>query len=141
MTQKLHGLFSEVLNLTKHLLDETASFEHSLLTLILTSMQEQKETLDMLIPELDDEEKIKDPNVRNHITIVYHNHEVSSPVFRAWGRANEWMDLPSKRKFEKLMFVFPEMKKYLVEAASELEHIYGRDDIKYVVSSFYTPTK
>ncbi|WP_141770043.1 hypothetical protein [Bacillus sp. OV322] len=81
------------------LLDETASYEHSLLTLIRASMQEQKDTLNKLIPELEIENKARDLDVRNYITIVYHNHEVSSPVFRAWGRANEWMNLSSKETF------------------------------------------
>jgi hypothetical protein len=140
MTAKLQDAFTEVLKLTKQLLEETASYEHSLLTLIRTSMQEQKEALNKLIPELEVEGKATDPIVRNYITIVYHNHEVSSPVFRAWGRANDWMGLPSKATFEKLKSIFPDMKKYLVEAASEMEQIYGKDDLKFVVSSFYIPT-
>lgn len=140
MTTKLQRSFSKVKDSTEQFLAQTAPFDHPLLTLIRTSLQEQKEALDQLLPELSDEKEAELPTVREFISIVYHNHEVVQPLFEAWKRANNWMDLPAKTTAEKLEPLFPEMKKALEDAAMELENIYGKEDIKFVVPSFYIPT-
>ncbi|WP_050182656.1 hypothetical protein [Domibacillus robiginosus] len=140
MTTKLQRFFSKVQSGTEQFLSQTAPFDHPLLTLIRTSLQEQKETLDQLLPELSEEKEAELPTVKEFISIVYHNHEIALPLFEAWKRANDWMNLPSKATAEKLEPLFPEMKKALEEAAMELEHIYGKEDIKFVVPSFYIPT-
>lgn len=140
MTTKLQHLFSQVLDHTNQILEETSAFEHPLLTLVRASMEEQKQTLNKLLPELKEEEQAELATIREYISIVYHDHEIANPLFGAWGRANSWMDLPSKPVFEKLKPVFPEMKKNLEDAAMELENIYGDEEIKFVVPTFYIPT-
>lgn len=140
MSSKLQALFSDVLSSTEKVLKETEAFDHPLLTLVRTAMEEQKENLQKLLPELKDEEEAKLAAVKEEISIVYHCHEVANPLFSAWGRANEWMDLPSKPVVKKLKPLFPEMKKNLEEAAMELENIYGEEEIKFVVPTFYIPT-
>lgn len=140
MTTKLQDLFSDVLSSTNRLLEDTEPFDHPLLTLVREAMKEQKQTLEKLMPELKDEEEAELATVREYISIVYHDHEVANPLFGAWGRANDWMDLPSKPVFEKLKPLFPEMKKNLEDAAMELEKIYGEEEIKFVVPTFYIPT-
>ena len=140
MPTKLQNLFSDVLSSTEQLLKETKDFNHPLLTLIRASLEEQKDTLHRLLPELKDEQEAKLAEVREEISIVYHCHEVANPLFGAWSRANGWMDLPSKPVAEKLNPLFPKMKKNLEDAAMELENIYGEEEIKFVVPTFYIPT-
>lgn len=140
MSTKLQVLFSDVLSSTNQLLEEIKPFDHPLLTLIRATLKEQQQTLHKLLPELKDEERAKLAEVKEEISIIYHCHEVSSPVFGAWNRANGWMDLPSKPVAEKLKPLFPKMKKNLEDAAIELENIYGVEDIKFVVPTFYIPT-
>lgn len=141
MATKLENLFSDVLDATNQLLEETASFDHPLLSVITVSLKEQKETLEKLIPALvEDEQEAELAEIKEEISIVYHNHEIQYPLFRSWKRASEWMDLPSKETAEKLEPLYKEMKKTLEDAASELEEIYGEEDIKFVVPSFYIPT-
>lgn len=140
MTTKLQSLFSDVLSSTEQVLKETKPFDHPLLTLVRSAMEEQRATLEKLMPELQDEEEAKLAEVREQISIVYHCHEIANPMFSAWNRANGWMDLPSKPVAKKLKPVFPEMKKNLEDAAMELENIYGEEEIKFVVPAFYIPT-
>lgn len=139
MPSKLQTLFSEVLSATEHFLKETEYFEHPLLSLLRSSMEEQKENLNKLLPKLGDEENGKLPTIKEEISIVYHCHEVAEPLFRAWGRANDWMDLPSKSTVKKLDPSFSSIKKKLEDAAMELENIYGEEEIKFVVPTFYIP--
>lgn len=140
MSSKLQSLFSDVLSSTEQVLKETEPFDHPLLTLVRAAMDEQKQTLEKLLPELQDEEEAELATVREEISIVYHCHEIANPLFSAWNRANGWMDLPSKPVAKKLKPLFPEMKKNLEDAAMELENIYGEEEIKFVVPTFYIPT-
>lgn len=140
MSSKLQSLFSNVLSITEQFLTETKPIEHPLLTLTRSSMKEQKENLERLMPRLGNEDEAELPDIKEEISIVYHCHEVANPLFEAWGRANDWMDLPSKPVFKKLEPDFPEMKKNLEDAAMELENIYGDEEIKFVVPTFYIPT-
>ncbi|RNF39409.1 hypothetical protein [Planococcus salinus] len=140
MATKLQNLFSDVLDNANRILEETSPFDHPLLTLVRASIEEQKQTLTKLLPELKEEEQAELATVREYISIVYHDHEIANPLFGAWGRANDWMNLPSKSVFEELKPVFPEMKKSLEDAAMELEKIYGEEEIKFVVPTFYIPT-
>jgi hypothetical protein len=141
MATKLEEFFSDILDSTNRLLEETAPFEHPLLTITRASMKEQKATLEKLIPALvDDEEEAELADVKEEISIVYHNHEIQYPLFRSWRRASDWMNLPSMAAAEKLEPLFEEMKKTLENAAVELENIYGEEEIKFVVPSFYIPT-
>lgn len=140
MANKLQSLFSEVLSTTEKFLEQTEAYDHPLLTLVRAAMEEQKENLQKLLPELGNEEEAKLAAVREEISIVYHCHEIANPLFSAWGRASDWMDLPSKPVAKKLEPLFPEMKKNLEEAAMELETIYGEEEIKFVVPTFYIAT-
>src|SRR5690606_9427279 len=98
---------------------------------------EQKENLNKLLPKLGDEENGKLPTIKEENSIVYHCHEVAEPLFRAWGRANDWMDLPSKSTVKKLDPSFSSIKKKLEDAAMELENIYGVEQLKFVVPTLY----
>lgn len=140
MSSKLQSLFSDVLSSTEKVLKETEPFDHPILTLVRAAMDEQKQTLEKLLPELQDEEEAELEEVKEEISIVYHCHEIADPLFSAWNRANDWMDLPSKPVAKKLKPLFPEMKKNLEDAAMELENIYGEEEIKFVVPTFYIPT-
>lgn len=140
MSTKLQSLFSDVLSSTEKLLKETKPFDHPILTLVRAALEEQKETLEKLLPELKDEGKAELEEIKEEISIVYHCHEIANPMFSAWNRANGWMDLPSKPVAKKLKPLFPKMKKNLEDAAMELENIYGEEEIKFVVPTFYIPT-
>lgn len=140
MTTKLENLFSSVLKSTEQVLEETEPFEHPILTLFRASLKEQKECLEMLLPKLKEDEKEAElATVKEHITIVYHVHEVAEPLASAWKRACDWMDLPGKSVTGNVESLFEDMKKDLEDAAVELENIYGDEEIKFVVPSFYNP--
>ncbi|WP_409305105.1 hypothetical protein [Peribacillus sp. SCS-155] len=140
MTTKLQQLFCEVLSKTEKILEATEPYNHPLLTLVRSSLEEQEEALRKLIPELNEENNAKLSEIREYISIVYHDHELANPTFRSWKRANVWMKLPSENIVNELELLFPEMKKNLEEAAMELEKIYGKEDVKFVVPTFYIPT-
>lgn len=139
MPTKLQSYFSTILGITEKVLAETKPFDHPLLNLFRTTLEEQKESLNILLPNLNEEGKAKLPTIKEEISIVYHCHEVANPVFEAWGRANDWMNLPSKPVFKNLEPEFTSMKKNLEDAAIELEEIYGQEEIKFVVPTFYLP--
>ncbi|WP_026694292.1 hypothetical protein [Peribacillus kribbensis] len=136
----LQNLFSTVHSSTEEVLKEIISFDHPLVTILTVSLQEQKEVLEKLLPELEKEEEVKLDTVKEYISIVYHNHEISYPMFQSWKRAGEWMNLSSQSAAERLEPAFPEMKRNLEAAAEELKNIYGAENIKYVVPSFYIPS-
>lgn len=141
MSTKLQNFFIDVLENTNQLLDETSAYEHPLLTVTRVSLKEQKDTLTKLIEALNaDEKEAELETVKEEISIVYHNHEIQYPLFRSWRRASDWMNLPSKTVAEKMEPLYEEMKNILEEAALELESIYGKEEIKFVVPSFYIPT-
>ncbi|RJS60195.1 hypothetical protein CJ483_09050 [Bacillus sp. PK3_68] len=131
-------MFFEISECNCQLQSGVAPFDHSLLILLKKLLDEQKETLDKLLPQLGSEE-IELEKVKEFISIVYHDHEVASPIFHSWKRANKWMKLPSEEEAERLTPVMEKMKRHLEEAAMELEKIYGSENIKYVIPSFYIP--
>ncbi len=140
MSTKLENLFANVLDGTEQVLKKTEPYDHPLLTLTRESLKEQKENLEKLLPKLkEDEEEAELEKVKEHITIVYHDHEIAEPLFRSWKRASDWMDLPSKSVTGQIEPLFEKMKKDLEDAAVELEEIYGDENIKFVVPSFYNP--
>ncbi|WP_423409111.1 hypothetical protein AABM38_03250 [Heyndrickxia sp. MSNUG] len=137
---KLERLFSDVLSQTDTVLDGVNQYEHPLLARLKAILTEQRATLEKLLPELRDEENAKLSVIREWISIVYHDHEIAMPTFEAWKRAVNWMKLPAKDVASDLEPLFKKMKENLEEAALELENIYGAEDIKFVVPSFYIPT-
>ncbi|MEH7444179.1 hypothetical protein V7201_17845 [Bacillus sp. JJ1122] len=137
---KLERLFSDVLRQTDTVLDGVNQYEHPLLARLKAILTEQKATLEKLLPELRDEENAKLSVIREWISIVYHDHEIAMPTFEAWNRAVKWMKLPAVEVVSDLEPLFKKMKENLEEAALELENIYGAEDIKFVVPSFYIPT-
>ncbi|WP_409291147.1 hypothetical protein [Peribacillus sp. SCS-37] len=138
MTQ-LQALFLKILKSTREILTEIRPYDHPLLTLLRASLQEQEKVLNMLIPSLADKQEIELDTIKEYISIVYHNHEISFPIFRSWKRAGTWMNLFSQTTADQLEPKFPEMKKILEAIARELKEIYGLEDIKYVVPAFYLP--
>ena len=140
MSNLLQQSFSEVLTRTETILNGIKPFDHPLLSIVRTSLQEQKDNLEKLLDEIRDEKDAELEEVREHISIIYHDHEISAPMFESWVRASEWMELPSKDTANEVSPLFPEIKKHLEKAASELEKIYGKEEIKFVVPSFFIPT-
>lgn len=134
----LHRLFFGVSDCNQQLQSGIAPFDHPLLTLLKKLVDEQKRTLDQLLPQLEGE-RAELEKVKECISVIYHGHEAASPIFFSWKRANKWMNLPSKEKAERLALVMEKMKRYLEEAAAELEEVYGFENIKFVVPSFYIP--
>ncbi|GGO01696.1 hypothetical protein [Saccharibacillus kuerlensis] len=135
---KLHDLFAKVLHEVDMTLDETEDMSHPLVVLFRTSLQEEKEALERLLPILKGD-KPELPEFKKDCSIVYLNDEIVESTFRAWLRAVDWMDHEDSEEAAKLENRFPGIKDTLKKAAAEIEKTYGDESSKYVVPALYRP--
>ncbi|NGZ74716.1 hypothetical protein [Saccharibacillus alkalitolerans] len=137
---RLHDLFADVLGEVEATLDETENMSHPLVVLFRTSLQDEKEALNRLLPVL----KQDNPDLadfKKDCSIVYLNDEIVESTFRAWMRAVDWMDHQDSEEAAKLENRFPGIKETLKKAAVEIEETYGEESSKYVVPALYRPQK
>ncbi|WP_172193664.1 hypothetical protein [Saccharibacillus qingshengii] len=134
---RLYPLFAQVYEEVRSVLDETADRSHPLVALFRTSLEEERQALENLLPKLERGDRLED--FKTDCSVVYLNDEIVESTFRAWRRAVDWMDHDDSEEAAKLENRFPGMKSTLKEAAAEMERIYGAEKIKFVIPALYQP--
>lgn len=140
MANQLHFLFSEVLENNRAVLKTIAPDDHPLVTLLRTSLEDQKDDLENLVARLSEKNEPSLSDIKKYCTVVYHANEVSNPTFKSWKRTVEWQENPSRQKVEKAEPFINNMKKTLEKAAVEMEDLYGFLKVEYVIPAFYFPS-
>ncbi|WP_123040423.1 hypothetical protein [Cohnella candidum] len=128
----------ESLKSTVSILELTSGADDPLAVLFRTVLEEQKKSLENLIPALRQPD-VQLSDIKNDASIVYRDHEVAHAKLRAWVRMLEWNRDPrleQSKKAEKLSY---EIKSDLEKAAIQLELRFGFEEVKYVVPALYNP--
>ncbi|WNB91077.1 hypothetical protein [Bacillus sp. NEB1478] len=134
---ELYGFYTDIYEGNKRLIQDTKEVSHPISMILQEALKEQQAYLEKLIPMLKDDwtlDEIKEP-----VTIIYHNFDAVKPLFNALMRAVNWVNIKETSVINDLKHVLPGMKKNLEAIAEDLEKRFGAEKIKYIVPSFYSP--
>ncbi|MEH7587209.1 hypothetical protein V7247_10525, partial [Priestia megaterium] len=109
---------------------------HPLIQILREALTEQENVLKELLPKLNQASLLIN-DIKEPITILYHNYDIVHSIFRAYERAVKWMDKGNLSTANYLNKLLPEMKVSLEQVGDTLETMFGFETIKYVVPSFY----
>lgn len=133
---ELFQLYSLVYDHNQKALIETKNINHPLIQILREALTEQEDVLKELLPKLNQASLLIN-DIKEPITILYHNHDIVHSIFRAYERAVKWMDKGNLSTANYLNKLLPEMKVSLEQVGDTLETMFGFETIKYVVPSFY----
>ncbi|YCA43871.1 hypothetical protein M1E11_01165 [Bacillus sp. JZ8] len=132
----LSQLYLSIYNSNQEALPEIDKDHHPLTEILKEVLTEQQEVLERLLLYLE-ERRFLFEDVKEPITILYHNFDILKSTFHAYERSVKWTNEDKTEKIERLSPIVSDMKKNLGKAGDELEKSYGFETIQFVVPSFY----
>ncbi|WP_394548676.1 hypothetical protein [Priestia aryabhattai] len=132
----LFQLYSLVYDHNQKALIEIKKIDHPLIQILRKSLIEQENVLKELLPKLNPTSLLIN-DIKEPITILYHNYDIVHSIFRAYERAVKWTETGNLSTANYLNKLLPEMKLSLEKVGDTLETMFGFETIKYVVPSFY----
>ncbi|MFC3418307.1 hypothetical protein ACFOLA_02135 [Salinicoccus hispanicus] len=142
MSYQFEELFTDIQKDNRIVLDEIEPFEHPLVVLLRSCLEEQEYMLERLIEEFEEgETELKD--IKTNCSALFHANQKVNPYFAEWRRATGWIgykdDNPSKELMASLQKMLDDMQDDLIEIASKLDEEYGESTTKYFIPTFYLP--